>query len=102
LDRRAEQFQKSLAGQPVELRIRPSRAQWGGGTLPQASIESIRLELKPRDLTAAAFAEKLRRGQPPVIAGLTAGWLTLDLRTVLPDEDAALLQAIRSNLQPAP
>ena len=95
LDHRAGQLQRKLAELSIETRIRPSRACWGGGTLPQATIDSIALELRPRGQSAGSFAEKLRRSSPPVLGSLAGGWLKLDLRTILPEQDAELTDVVR-------
>jgi L-seryl-tRNA(Ser) seleniumtransferase len=95
LDQRAGNLQKKLADVAIESRIRPSQARWGGGTLPNATIDSVALELRPREQTAASLAEKLRCGDPPVLGSLGGGWLKLDLRAILPEQDAELVEAIR-------
>jgi L-seryl-tRNA(Ser) seleniumtransferase len=95
LDQRAGNLQKKLADVAIESRIRPSQARWGGGTLPNATIDSVALELRPCEQTAASLAEKLRCGDPPVLGSLGGGWLKLDLRAILPEQDAELVEAIR-------
>ena len=49
----------------------------------------------------AALAERLRRGEPPVVARLERDRLMLDLRTVLPEEDDILLEALHAVLATA-
>jgi L-seryl-tRNA(Ser) seleniumtransferase len=39
---------------------------------------------------------KLRMGQPPVIARIADDRLLIDLRTVLPEQDAVLLKALQA------
>jgi L-seryl-tRNA(Ser) seleniumtransferase len=60
----------------------------GGGTLPGVSIPSCGLAL-PGDWSRA-----LRTGSPPVIARVHGGRTICDLRTVLPDQDAQLADAL--------
>ena len=79
---------------------RCGRTQFGGGTLPGASFPSVTLDLRPADPApnVSELAAKLRHGSPPVVGCMAAGWLKLDLRTVLPEQDDALLRAVTSAL----
>ncbi|HKX62732.1 MAG TPA: L-seryl-tRNA(Sec) selenium transferase [Verrucomicrobiae bacterium] len=95
LDQRARQLQKKLEEVAIELRIRPSQAQWGGGSLPGSTIDSMALEIRPRDQSVGALAAKLRFGNPAVLGCIAGGWLRLDLRTMLPGQDVELAEAIR-------
>jgi L-seryl-tRNA(Ser) seleniumtransferase len=95
LENRGGQLQKKLADLVIESQIRPSQARWGGGTLPNTTIDSVSFDLRPREQTAAELAEKLRQGEPPVVGCLGGGWFKLDLRTILPEQDAVLVEAIR-------
>ncbi|HEX7541568.1 MAG TPA: L-seryl-tRNA(Sec) selenium transferase, partial [Anaerolineales bacterium] len=49
--------------------------------------------------SADKFLEKLRREQPPVIARTENGRILLDPRTVLPEQDGALLVNVANILQ---
>jgi len=62
----------------------------GGGAAPDAAIAGEALAL-PGD---EALAARLRSGEPPVVGYLRAGRLILDLRTVDPADDAALVAAV--------
>jgi seryl-tRNA(Sec) selenium transferase len=44
--------------------------------------------------TPDALARRLRMGATPVVARIAEGKLWLDLRTVLPEQDAALAEAV--------
>jgi L-seryl-tRNA(Ser) seleniumtransferase len=43
-------------------------------------------------------ARRLRTGEPPVVGRIERGLLLLDPRTVLPEEEAGLLAALRRAL----
>jgi L-seryl-tRNA(Ser) seleniumtransferase len=58
---------------------------------PTAEIPSSSVVLAAN---AEATEEKLRRGEPPVIGRIADGNLLLDLRSVLPREDATLSHAV--------
>jgi L-seryl-tRNA(Ser) seleniumtransferase len=66
-----------------------SESTVGGGSLPGETLPTYVLALEVRN--AARFVEKLRHGQPPVIARTEAGRVLLDPRTVLPEQEGALL-----------
>jgi L-seryl-tRNA(Ser) seleniumtransferase len=44
------------------------------------------------------LAARLRMGSPPVVARIADGRVVLDLRTVFPEQDDALADALRSAL----
>jgi len=64
----------------------------GGGAAPAAPIPGEALALPGDD----ALARRLRTGVPPVVGYLRAGRLLLDLRTVDPRDDDALVGAVRA------
>jgi len=68
----------------------------GGGSLPGETLASFGLALAGRSATRLLRA--LRDGEPPIIARIEDGQVVLDLRTVDPAADRAMVQAIRSTL----
>ena len=87
LRERAERITAEL--QNARITIGEGVSQIGGGTLPQAALPSVTLDL-PQD-----FAVRLRRRRPPIIGYLARGKLKLDLRTIFPHQDAAIVVALR-------
>lgn len=65
----------------------------GGGSLPEETLPTWLLAL-PGGQPNALLA-KLRRAAPPVIARVEADRVVLDARTVLPEQDEALIEAVR-------
>ena len=61
----------------------------GGGSLPGESLPTFVLSLAVKSPTK--FMEKLRQQQPPIIARTENERILLDPRTVLPEQDGALL-----------
>ena len=82
----------NAAGIPATTGQASSRC--GGGTMPRSSLPSITVDLKPAKTGAAALARTLRNGTPPVTGYIEDGRVRLDLRTVFPDQDESLIQAI--------
>ncbi len=96
---RCEQLQSRLADVGVPVEVRSSVATIGGGSVPGAELPSCALTLdadavRARDLSLDAVARALRLGTPPVIPRVEHDVLWLDLRTVFPENDDALFQAL--------
>jgi len=91
---RAERIVAALQGQPLRLRVGTGRAQIGGGTLPRSALPSVTLEVSHPTLGAQALAARLREQPEPVIAYVGRGALKLDLRTIFPHQDAAVIRAL--------
>jgi L-seryl-tRNA(Ser) seleniumtransferase len=71
-----------------------STAYAGGGTLPESGIASVAVALQP-SCGAQGAAEKLRHAPVPVVARIEEGRLLLDLRSIAPEEDAAVITALQ-------
>ena len=82
-------------------RVQRSESAIGGGSLPGATLPTWCLALGPftdAGAGAAAFAGALRRASPPVVGRIEQDTVLLDPRTVLPEEDEAMLAACRAAL----
>jgi L-seryl-tRNA(Ser) seleniumtransferase len=66
----------------------------GGGSFPTNEIQSAGVSVVPRGRSVDALCAALRRGRPPVIGRIDGRSLILDLRTVRPEEDAMLADAL--------
>ena len=69
----------------------------GGGSLPEESLPTFLLALDGKN--PDRFLKKLRRQQPPIIARTEKDRILLDPRTVLPEEDGALLVGLMNALR---
>ena len=69
-----------------------TKAAVGGGAFPGVELLSAGVTLTNGD--AGPLAERLRRRAIPVVAVVGRGRVTLDLRTVRPDEEAELVNAV--------
>jgi L-seryl-tRNA(Ser) seleniumtransferase len=79
----------------IRPEIVPAEAFLGGGSAPEAPIPGLALGL-PGDPELLA---RLRLGDPPVVGYLREGRLLLDLRTVDPEDDPALVAAVGGAFQ---
>ncbi|MGH9500196.1 MAG: L-seryl-tRNA(Sec) selenium transferase [Terriglobales bacterium] len=67
----------------------------GGGAAPSAVLPTRLLAVSAEGLGPDELAARLRLSIPPIIARLEEGRVLLDLRTVFPGQDEALVQAFR-------
>ncbi len=70
----------------------------GGGSLPDESIPTFLLELQVK--SAEKFLRALRKNHPPIIARTENDKVLLDPRTVLPEQEGALLVGLQNLLKP--
>jgi len=89
---RAAGWQSKLAQRGVNAEVVEVEAAMGGGTLAETPLASAGVAITTDD--PDALAERLRSGEPPVVGRIHEGRLLLDARTVLPEEEEAMLGAV--------
>jgi L-seryl-tRNA(Ser) seleniumtransferase len=89
---RAEAWREVLGQGEVVL----GQSTVGGGSLPGETLTTFLLALRPK--SPNRMLERLRHANPPVIARLEDEQVLFDPRTVLPEQDTALLSALRQSL----
>ena len=67
----------------------------GGGAAPASLLPTRLLALNCAALNAQQLARRLRNSDPPIIARVEAGRVVLDLRTVFPEQDEQIADALR-------
>ena len=92
LQRRAKRWAREFGGLGLAAQVVPGRSTVGGGSLPGETLPTRLVTLDPASPDAASA--KLRAGDPPVITRIEEGRLVLDPRTVLPEQEAALLRLV--------
>jgi L-seryl-tRNA(Ser) seleniumtransferase len=95
---RLETILSLLKDVPATVTIGEGRGQLGGGTLPKVELPSLTLDIAPRSMAVMELAARLRAGQPAVIGYVSGGRLKLDLQTVLPFQDQALVASVQKAL----
>jgi L-seryl-tRNA(Ser) seleniumtransferase len=68
-------------------------AYLGGGAVPTQALTTWCVALSPSNGNAATLAKRLRMGTPPVVGRVQHERLLLDLRSVLPHQDAEIVTA---------
>ncbi len=93
---RAATICSGLQGLPLKIAIGCGKAKAGGGTLPKSEVSSVTIDIIPKNPSLADFAATLRASNPPVIGYIADGRFKLDLRTIFPQQDGLVVQAIRA------
>jgi L-seryl-tRNA(Ser) seleniumtransferase len=86
LRERAERIVRRTGGRIIE-----SRSVVGGGTTPTETIPSVAIGI---DDAPSTVLDRLRDHTPPVIGRIDDDLLLLDLRSVLPEQDTVLMEAL--------
>jgi L-seryl-tRNA(Ser) seleniumtransferase len=100
LSERAASLAGSLSVDPgYHAAVVSAESYLGGGSAPIQPIPTAAIAISPPFpapfTSEAALAKALRLGDPPVIVRVQKGVVLLDMRTVSPDCDAHLLDALR-------
>jgi len=97
--RRAEKIVSSVkSAQPesaIKLELVDGESVVGGGAAPSAVLPT-RLIAMSAAFSADELSVRLRANNPPIIARVEEGRVLLDLRTVFPEQDANLVNALAS------
>jgi len=97
LAQRARAWADALVDVDARIELMPGGSAVGGGALPGQTLPTTLLALScphPQRLLAA-----LRACSPPIIARVQEDWVVFDPRTVLPEQEPILLDAIRKALK---
>lgn len=92
LDARATKWAERLRASKLDASVIDAESTVGGGSLPDETLPTRALALTVA--SPDTFAARLRANTPPIIARIEANRLLFDPRTVLPNEDDALLAGI--------
>jgi L-seryl-tRNA(Ser) seleniumtransferase len=109
IQRRAENFLRELTSElpvseskdRIELELIDGASLVGGGSTPAQSLSTKLIRIASARYSAAQLEQRLRRAPAgiSVIARVESDRLILDLRTVLPAQEPALVQSIAAALR---
>ncbi len=101
LDRRGEAILEGLSsrGGISPARLEPSLALFGGGTSPEKTFPSRALAISDRFGAADDTAAWFRARKSPIVARVEDGLVKLDLRTIFPEEDHLIIEALDGLLE---
>ncbi|MFK9093717.1 L-seryl-tRNA(Sec) selenium transferase [Bacillus salipaludis] len=97
IDERSKVFVTKLLQRTngFHAKIFHDESQVGGGTMPDVVLPTMVIALKHDSLSAEQLARKLRtESKPAIIARIQKEEFLLDLRTVTPEEEDILLEAL--------
>ena len=97
LDRAARALARRVRrrfGASLKVAVVASEGRAGGGALPQASLPSRALTLAVAPLAPQELEARLRQAGTPVIGRVEHGVVWLDVRTLLPGDEAAIMAAL--------
>ncbi len=99
LKRRAARWRRAIGSQGITV-VR-GHSTIGGGSLPGETLPTWLLALEPDASAGGAegLAQRLRQATTPVVARIENDRVVLDPRTVLPDEEKALVKTVRESLK---
>lgn len=97
MDRRARRWAQSLPG---SARVIEGETMIGGGSLPGGTLPTrlvaIGGDKRKSQNIAQTLSRRLRRQETPVVGRISDNVLLLDPRSVLPEEDEVMLEALRA------
>jgi L-seryl-tRNA(Ser) seleniumtransferase len=98
---RAERLVTSLSGlgSSAQIELIDGESAVGGGAAPTLGIPTTLIAISRQDQGAEALAAALRSGTPPVIARMADERVLLDLRTVKPEEEPLVRDALERVLR---
>jgi len=98
IELRAKDLTESLSQRSpnsgIIIAIREGKSAVGGGSGPATHPATVLISLQHASLSAEEIQRRLRLSSPPVIARIAGGRVLIDLRTVAPEEEPELIDAI--------
>jgi L-seryl-tRNA(Ser) seleniumtransferase len=92
--KRAEAVARRVRSLKLSVEVIDGESVIGGGAAPSAVLPTRLLAVSAESLSADELVSRLRLSTPPVIARVEEGHVLLDLRTVFPEQDEVLVQAL--------
>lgn len=93
--KRAEQLLAKISAAPhLKAELVAGESLVGGGSAPTSTLPTFLIAVTAQALSADQLAQQLRLSNPPIVARVEEGRVLLDLRTVSPDEDSSVADAL--------
>lgn len=81
------------------LQVMEDSSQAGGGSLPEVEFPTYVIAVKPEKISVNELEERLRKGEPAIIARIQGNSLILDARTIGQREITAVAHAVTAALR---
>jgi len=95
IETRAKLVVKKLVQAGLAAEIRDGSSMVGGGSLPEESLPTKLVAVKP-PYAVEDFARRLRLTTPPLLGRVEGKYFLIDMRTVLPFLDTALVRVVKN------
>jgi L-seryl-tRNA(Ser) seleniumtransferase len=92
---RAEAVADKSRSSKLQVEMIDGESVIGGGAAPSAVLPTRLLAVTCVGLTVDEFSARLRASDPPIVARVEEGRVLLDLRTVFPEQDQAVIAALQ-------
>jgi L-seryl-tRNA(Ser) seleniumtransferase len=86
--------QVPVANSHLELRILNGISMIGGGSTPGHGLATKLISLRTTTLTTTMVECQLRSSEPPILTRVEEDQVLIDLRTVFPEDDAQVVEAL--------
>ena len=93
---RAQTIARGLSASNLAAEVIDGASVIGGGAAPSAVLPTSLLAVAVKGFKTDELLARLRTVDPPVVARVVDGRVVLDLRTVLPAQDAVIATALRT------
>lgn len=97
---RAVAMTEQFAGGVLRGRVITAASMVGGGAAATATLPTALLLVGHSRISASALEQRLRAGRPAVVTRIVEDHVAIDLRTVRPEEDGAVLRALEGAAAP--
>jgi len=101
LEKRAQKVARNLkeaTRDEAQVQVVDGDSQVGSGSAPIETVPTKLLSIKPLVFSAEDLARKLRYNNPPIFARVHKEKVLLDFRTIHPDEDSFVQEAVLNHL----
>ena len=80
---------------PLHFKVMDGHSVIGGGSAPETQLPTTLICVASARMGADEIEKRLRRNSPPVIVRIVEDQIVLDLRTVMPEMEKELIEALR-------
>jgi L-seryl-tRNA(Ser) seleniumtransferase len=95
IGKRAEAIAQKIRSAKLSAEVVDGESVIGGGAAPSAVLPTRLLAVTSNRLSADDLSARMRTSEPPIVARVEDNRVLLDLRTVFPDQDEAVTQALK-------
>ena len=95
VEKRAMAIKENASSAQLHIEVIDGESVIGGGAAPSAVLPTRLLAVTCKGLSADEISARLRASDPPIVARVEEGRVLLDLRTVFPEQDQAVVAGLQ-------